>query len=336
MRSLKFNYFITVSLFLSLFIHLGCSHRLPKDNIELIEKQASQTLVENSNEYQFANDSEIKLISPGDLIAISYGHDSKLNGQFRVAFDGTISLPYKVKEVVIGQSLAQLSKLIRSKYVSLFNNVDEIIISIVERKRWLQVTGDVSPAGYRLVELNSDITQILAQKTLNIGAETEERKKLKFLKIKWKDQSLIIDLKKYFNNEIPWNKRQWHGGEILSFQSNISPDDKEFPMVRVMGEVSDPGSFQIENGKDFFTYVLKAGGVKSTANIDNVYLIRGGQFQRKVFVASLDEIADFGLPQPNDTLLLFQDRPSQLERRLQMAASIASILSAITIFGMVF
>ena len=107
-------------------------------------------------------------------------------------------------------------------------------------------------------------------------------------------------------------------------------------MVRVMGEVSDPGSFQIENGKDFFTYVLKAGGVKSTANIDNVYLIRGGQFQRKVFVASLDEIADFGLPQPNDTLLLFQDRPSQLERRLQMAASIASILSAITIFGMVF
>jgi protein involved in polysaccharide export with SLBB domain len=283
-------------------------------------------------EYQFATDEEAQLIAQGDLIAITYSHDPKLNGRFRVSHDGHLNLPYAIKEYVVGLNFLQLSKLIRSRYVNLYKDVEEISINLVERKRWVQVIGDISTTGNQLIDLKGDITQILAQKEIS----TEERKKLKYLKIKWKNTTQIFDLKKYFNNEIPWEQRKWHGGEILSFQSNVAPDDSEFPMVRVMGDVNDPGSFELDPEKDFYSYVLKAGGLRASANIENVYLIRGGQFKRKTYEYKLDDLVALGKPQANDTIVLFQDRATTTERRLQMAASIASILSAITILGLVF
>lgn len=325
------------SVFILSFI-AACSHKSLKDDIK--ELQLQQVELANkgtsSTDYQFADAEEVKLIAQGDLISLSYAQDAKVNGRFRVSFNGELRLPYSFKENVVGLNISQLTKLIRSKYSNLYNNSDEIGVALIERKRWVQVTGDISPAGNRLIAVSADITQILAQTEEKSTNGAEERKKLKYLKIKWNNSSRIIDLKKYFNNELPWNERYWHGGEVLSFQSNVSPDDSEFAMVRVMGEVSDPGSFELDVEKDFYSYILKAGGLKASANLEHLYLIRGGQFQRKVYEMSLEELVDLGVPQKNDTIVLFQDRPSTGERKLQMAASIASILSALTIFGMVF
>jgi protein involved in polysaccharide export with SLBB domain len=319
-----------------LVLGIACAHKIPKDYLVTMDAQVNKSSDHNHAEYQFADNEEIKLIAPGDLISISYNQDSKLNGRFRVSFDGYLKLPYALKEYVVGISFLDLSTLIRSKYTSMYKNVDEISIILSERKRWVQVVGDITLSGYRLIDINADITQILTPKETNLLPSTEERKKLKYLKIKWNDTIRIFDLKKYFNNEIAWADRKWHGGEILSFQSNVAPDDSEFPMIRVMGEVSDPGSFELESDKDFYSYILKAGGVKSTANLEHLYLIRGEQFKRKIYEFSFDEIADLGKPQANDTIVLFQDRASENERRLQMATSVASLLSALTIFGIVF
>lgn len=291
--------------------------------------------IKTDNDYQFATDEDAKLISPGDLIQLSYVHDVQLNGRFRVNFEGYLQLPYAIREYVVGLEFSQLNKMIKSRYTHLYNNVDEIKVQLSERKRWLQITGDIAPTGNRLVDLNADITQILSQKESQNNS-VEQRKNLKYLKIKWKNSSQILDLKKYFNNELPWDNRKWHGGEILAFQSHASPDDSEFPMVRVMGEVIEPGSFELESDKDYYSYILKAGGIKPTANIEHIYLIRGEQFQREVVELSLNEMNRMGRPQPNDTLVLFQDRSSLTERRLQMAASVASILSALAIIGVVF
>jgi protein involved in polysaccharide export with SLBB domain len=314
---------------------LGCSSSIPKETeLQAIELQNKK--IKTDNEFQFASVEESQLIAPGDLIQLSYTHDVQLNGKFRVNFEGYLNLPYSIKEYVVGLELNQLKTKIKSRYTHLYQNVDEIKIQLRERKRWVQIAGDVASTGNRLVDVNANITQILAQKDMQASESVTQRKNLKYLKIKFKNSSLIIDLKKYFNNEYPWDERKWHGGEILSFQSHASPDDGEFPMVRVMGEVSEPGSYELESGIDFYSYILKAGGIKPTANIEHVYLIRGGQFQRQIVEMSLDEINRIGKPQPNDTIVLFQDRSSTTERQLQMAASVASILSALAILGAVF
>jgi len=325
-----------------ILFQMGCTH-FPSDKKDLnqallLDQELLSKESPRKSEYQFLTKEEDGLIAPGDLIALTYSADPKLNGRFRFQFDGTVQLPYNFKIKGAGLKLSELSKLIHTKYGEIYKNSQEIQVSLIERKRWIQITGDISVTGLRLVEPGTDLTEILSLKSSAglTANSTEERKKLKFLKIKWNNSTSIIDLKKYFRNEISWEDRKWRGGEILSFQSNLTSDEDEWPMIRVLGEVSEPGSYQFTEKSDYFSYILKAGGLTSSADIDRIYIVRGPPFQREAVQVSLEDLSKYGRPNPNDTLLLMRDRTSLTERRFSMAASFASILSTLLLFKVLF
>jgi protein involved in polysaccharide export with SLBB domain len=107
-------------------------------------------------------------------------------------------------------------------------------------------------------------------------------------------------------------------------------------MVRVLGEVNEPGSYEFTENADYFSYILKAGGTTSLADIDRVYIIKGPAFKRETLQVGIGDLNKLGSPSPHDTILLMRDRTSLTERRISMAASIASIISTLLIFKVIF
>ena len=98
-----------------------------------------------------------------------------------------------------------------------------------------------------------------------------------------------------------------------------------------MGEINQPGTFSFQSGKNVLDYITLAGGLKTSANVEKIYIYRpieGKSEKQAVAMFSLLDPQDFKLL-PGDTLLVTSERTDSSERKFQMGANLAAILSAI-------
>ena len=303
---------------LVLFV-VGCStankvNTLPyKDDLPVLETASIERVV-NENE-----------IRPGNSLSIKHSVDRKLSGIFKVNSDGTLTLPYGKSLQTQDKTVELLAAELKETYSSLYKANSTFQVSIVQKNYAIEIRGLVKKPGTLVVKNNTTLEEILAKSEL-------DRDQADYVRIELEGKSQWIDLKQYNSGLWPAEKMpKWAGGETVWFVKGNSNFTKGSADIRLMGEINQPGTFSFQSGKNVLDYITLAGGLKTSANVEKIYIYRpieGKSEKQAVAMFSLLDPQDFKLL-PGDTLLVTSERTDSSERKFQMGANLAAILSAI-------
>jgi hypothetical protein len=101
------------------------------------------------------------IVAPGFLLTARSSDDAKLNGDFRVEFNGDLILPYNVTVNTNGMTLSQLERKLAELYRPYFKTSSGIKLSVRERRFWVDARGLVEKPGRYLVEQNTSLDQLI-------------------------------------------------------------------------------------------------------------------------------------------------------------------------------
>lgn len=307
----------TVSVLFAALLLSACALKSPRD------LPAPQDLPEPSNE-RVQRSPEKDEIRPGYLISIRHSLDRKLQLDARVGRDGVLKLPYGRQLQTEGMTTEVLRTELRKTYGDLFRADQEFTVRIAEKKFWVETRGLIKKPGFKLISEDATLEELL--RTSEPSDEQTD-----FARIEWGGRAQWIDLKQYSAGLWPSEKSPvWIGGETVWFVRGEPQFLRGSSDIRLLGEVGQPGAYTYQNGKSFLDYLSLAGGPRPMANLERIYLYRQGQIADGPAEFSLLKPLDFQLA-PGDTLLIVSERQDMTERRFQMGANIAAILSAIGI-----
>lgn len=233
-----------------------------------------------------------QVISPGFMLKIRHGADEGISGEYRVSFKGDLKLPYKVKVDAAGKTTDELAQDLVKAYGSYFKSRNTVKVDIASREYFIELRGLVKKPGVYAVKLDTSIEEAIALAgglTSSVGdaqasASTAASAKPEYLRIVRRDfrskenppQIRWIRLTDYFLKYDIKNEVLWRGGEQLFFQVTGDPNVVK-PLsqtVQIIGEVRQPGEYAIQPGSDLHTYLTRAGGPTSSANLEDVVVIQ--------------------------------------------------------------
>ncbi len=269
-------------------------------------------------------------ISPGYLVAIK-SPDAKLNDNFRVEFDGSLKLPYKVIINTTDLNEEQLQDTIRKSYKGYFRSLNDIQISIVKKEYFVSTQGLVQKPGEYVVQETSSLDEIIAQAGgLKEGKGVENT--AQYVRISGPSGSGIIRLSDYYSGSkqlVP----HWQGGETVFFQTEAGTDPAsplaDSHSIQIIGQVRNPAAYQAEPNADFFTYLVKAGGPTDRADPSNIILIRVKDNVTHALTFDMLDVANIPQILPGDAIIVSADNASPLEKKSRVGANFANILTAI-------
>jgi len=231
-----------------------------------------------------ANLAQEYLIGPGDLLESEVWNRQKLSGEHIVGPYGYITLPIHGNFKIGGLNRKQASKAITDIYHKYYDDP----ITTVKIKKYMNnkvyVLGRVSNPG--VIHFSGGGTLLEA---LSMAGGLPTRDKTIFLSkcyiIRGKDQIIWIDLLQLLQKaNIKLNIR-------LANNDIVYIPESMDAAVFVMGEVENPGSYQIQTaGLSLLDAVNLAGGPTEDANINEVRLIREMKEKEGVKIVDLDRM----------------------------------------------
>ncbi len=283
------------------------------------------------------NESELTL-APGFLISMRFLGDSKLDGDFRTDFDGFLDLPYDIRVSATGLDLAGLKRKLTDLYRPYFKNSSDIKLRIHEERYWLDIRGLVQKPGRYLVNPGDSLDQVIVM----AGGLMKDPAPA-YVRIQKDNKIFVLDLNNYYNKgEDRQQIRGWIGGEIVFFQREIADSLREsLPTapyrqpVQVLGQVRKPGPYSVKSGMDFVDLITEAEGFTSDADLDHLEIVRRTEGHQRIYEFDWKNFEKAPTPQEGDILVVHADRTTKMERRIQMAGIIASILSSIALIATV-
>lgn len=271
-------------------------------------------------------------IRPGFLIQLKSSLDPQLNGTFRVAFDGTLKLPYQVTLKTTDLTMKTLSQKINQSFSQYFKKGATIDVSLSEKKFWIEVRGLVQKPGLVLVSEREKIEGLIA-KTGGLSQENEAH----IVQVIRGENNFYVDLQEYFQGAKAQKSAIWVGGEkVLFLKASAAVDSVDSENIHVIGDVRNPGGFVFQSSTDFYHYLVKAGGTTATSNLDKIDVIRETRKGRVTTTGTAEEIAKNIKLQAGDVIVVNSNMPGKFERNMQLSSTIASMISAIAILFVVF
>lgn len=274
-----------------------------------------------------------RAVAPGYSVHVSSA-DPKLNGTFRVDIDNTLKLPHDKSISTAGLDEPSLQEAVRSTYRPFFKSPDELRVKVRATEPLIDVQGLVMKPGQYTIKKTASIDEIIALAGgLNEKGPTE---KVKYLNISGPNGSGIVRLADYHSGLQPLAPH-WQGGERLFFQTN-APNlaqifRKDPSIVRVIGQVKAPAEYPVTPGATFFTYLLQAGGPTDRADLGNITLIRSDAAATRAKTFNGQSFRDIPPIEPGDTIIVNADVATQTERTSRVAASIASVLTSLSMLA---
>lgn len=324
-----------------LALQAGCSSS-PKQNdndaqFKKMQQEAEQELSRRAS-----------LIAPGFVISVRHSEDSKISGEYKVEFSGDLFLPYEVKVRAAGSTLPELKDKIAHAYSQFFTGKANVKVEIVKKQYWVELRGLVQKPGRYLVQKVTSLEEVvsMAGGFSGEGKDGKGDSKPEYVKIVLPDfenpsksaYTRWIRLADYFARTDNSENMIWYGGERLFFQTALDPGvrvNSKFSSIRIMGEVARPGEYDIRAGEDIYTYISRAGGPTTNADLAEVKIIRKG-------IEMTDEINLLkGRPnivlEAGDVLLVksMTTKQTGFERGLQIVATVAGIVTPILLIVLV-
>lgn len=229
-------------------------------------------------------------IGPGDKINIQVWNRKKLSGDHTVGPFGMITLPMLGEFKIGGKSRGKSAKLIKTGYSKYYNDpvVTVKILKYLNNK--VYVLGRVSNPG--VIHFSGGGTLLEA---LSMAGGLPTRDKTIFLSkcyiVRGKNQIIWIDLLQLLQKaNIKLNIRLANN-DIIYIPASMDA------AVFVMGDVKNPGSYQIQtSGLSLLDAINLAGGPTEDANTDEIRLVRNMNEKDGIRIISLKNIiskADF-------------------------------------------
>ena len=265
------------------------------------------------------------VVEPGYLVRMSHSHAKDLTGQYRIAFDGNLALPYDVTINTRDMDIPSLTDAIRNAYQPYLKDSSKIKVSLEERRLWVDVRGLVSKPGRYLIKSDASVDEVIAKAggvVAGAGAN--------YIKVSNGESSRVYNLADYFRTGDISQSPSWKGGDLAFFQrepEGVSQNGAGG--IRIYGEVRSPGEYGYKEGADLFYYLSKAGGPTALADIGKTSVVRGPEGQRTILKYDLTDTKDVPHLQSNDLVIFSADRRSPLEKALQQVAYGAAFLTAI-------
>jgi len=204
----------------------------------------------------------------------------------------------------------------------------------------VKVVGQVqSPQAY---PLSSPVRLFDAILAAGGFAETAQLNRIRIIRESGVPRIIEVDMGRYFaEGDLVGNPLLQDDDTVLV---TIQPDVKRIPQmqsslintirVSVIGEVTNPGQFQVLTDANYFDVITLAGGPTSNANLKSVMLIRQAAGEKMTVRFNLDSVLTSGefhtLPplQSGDTLFL-----PKLKERRNIFRAIVSLASDIAIIA---
>jgi len=271
-------------------------------------------------------------IAPGFLISLHCLTDSKLNGEYRVDFNGDLQLPYDITAHTTGLTLLQLRKKLVDLYRPYFKTSSEIDVRIKERRYWIDVRGLVDKPGRYLMEPESSLDSAIGM----AGGTSKETPPL-YVRIQKGQQMFIFDLTQYYTQgEDHPQILGWLGGEILFFQrerTGFSGERLPYAAGRtpvyMMGEVRKPGEYSLTPGADFLDSLKQAGGFTEKADLDDIEIIRTTAGHKRVYDFSWSDFQRAPAPAQGDIVFVHADNVTKFERHTSLFATLIAAAASI-------
>jgi polysaccharide export outer membrane protein len=268
------------------------------------------------------------MISPGNLISIKTSDDPKLNGDYRVDFDGALQLPYDMVIHTSGLTLSDLQKRLEESYKPYFKTTSGIRPTVKERRYWLDVRGLVDKPGRYLVDQDASLDQVLAMAG-GFAKETSPR----YVRIQKGAKSLTMDLSAYRNKgEDQKQLLAWLGGETVYFQRDAmgmgSSSQAQLP-VYILGEVRKPGEYSMRPGMDVVDLISQADGFTDEAELSRLEVIRRSGGKQYAYDFKWDDFQNAPELAQGDVMMVHSRTETKTERHIGIGATILTAIASI-------
>jgi protein involved in polysaccharide export with SLBB domain len=314
----------------------GCS---TSSNVYTYDAELESSIAEAENapkqvEWRARESDEI---APGNELAMRCGDDPKLNGKFRVGFDGKLKLPYEVNLKAGGLKLEALSAAAESEYKKYLTN-PKIQFTISEKASYVDVRGLVTKPGPYLVKETTSLDEIIGEagglQTGRTGAS-----EVRYVRIEQLGVENTINLADFYSGVESARELvpSWQGGERIFFQNELSFGSKASgrQIVSILGQVKSPGEYEYQAGWDFFEYLVRAGGPTDRADMENIYRLRSRGVTKERTQFGVRDHMELVNIRPGDTLILQADNPSKFEKDTRSVGGLTSVLTSIATVALV-
>lgn len=339
-----FRYLMLLSFFGLTFLLSSCSSALNHGNNPPYEKlndshaKFSKTAMpsdvrEIKDIPQFAETEN--MVAPGFLFSLSHPTDDKLQGAFRVQFDGILKLPYGVKIAVKGLTVEELKVKVREAYNTFFQKgAQNVTFNLVSKDYWVEVRGFVKKSGTYLAKRKESIDKIIDM----AGGLAGKLKQDFFLaSVKQQNISYSVSLNQYYENNVLGTSFTWTGGDVIFI--NLSNEDSETsvaPTIEVLGGVRNPGKTLYKEDANFFYYLGKRGGVIPNVGYGEAFVIRKGPKGLERINFNLTVMDTIPVIKPGDTIMLNGEKITAWDKVWTRATQVASIITTIAFFIIAF
>lgn len=268
------------------------------------------------------------LIAPGFLFSLSHPTDGKLQGTFRVSYDGLLKLPYGVKIQVKDLTFDDLKKKVQESYTSFFQRgAENVSFTLVSKEYWVEVRGFVKKSGSYLVKRKESIDKII---DMAGGLSGNIKQDFFIASIKQQNTAYSVSLNQYYENNVLGTSFTWTGGDVIFINlSNEDASTQIAPTVEVLGGVTSPGKSLYKQDANVFYYLGKRGGVISNVGYSEAYVIRNTPRGLERINFNITQMETIPVIKPGDTIMLNAERRTEWDKVWERATQIGSLLTTI-------
>lgn len=230
-----------------------------------LPSQSEKNMIDESNLSKLVQNNYYRyLIGSGDTVNLSVTDVEDINGEFKVAEDGTINLPYVGKVLIADLTKLEAEDLLKSTLSEYYQN-PELIFEIKDFKsRYAYITGEVDkPQSILLTEKQINIVDAILMAGYIKDQKSFDKKAL----LRRNNQIFTIDLYKLMNElEIEYNLFL-REDDILHIQRKS--EDKVF----VFGEANQ-GTYPLFENITLTKLLSNININQVTSNMNKVFVIR--------------------------------------------------------------
>ncbi|MEL6341922.1 MAG: polysaccharide biosynthesis/export family protein [Myxococcota bacterium] len=211
--------------------------------------------------------SERYVMGAGDVIDVQVYREAELSGEYTISDDGLIDMPLLGAIQVAGLSMPDLSTRLTEKLAAdyLVNPHVSVRVTAYNSQK-VQVMGMVEKPGEYALSGPTTLLQLLA-KAGDVKSERATHEVTIKNEGRPQDGSTVINLN---------TLRSTGQGNVLLRAGDII-FVAEGQIIRVDGQVNNPGSVPFQDGMTVLQALNDAGGTLRTANLKKAYIIRDDQ-----------------------------------------------------------
>ncbi|MCG7584541.1 SLBB domain-containing protein [Photobacterium sp. OFAV2-7] len=241
-------------------------------------------------------------LTPGDRVYLQLPGESAFDDPFTIDDQGQLRLPEAGLITVAGLSIDEAEQRIRKRLSTIYRNLDELELSIMEHLIRIQVLGYVEQPGMVSLKPGSNIQMAVAEAGgARPGAQLDQFKLIR------NSKTQVFNYKQYLDSGDPGQLPAIKSGDTIfvpaspllgNIEVNFDAaslreggDADEEQGITIFGELRNPGTFSFKPDMTVVDALMRADGVTRYADVTKIRVITDNipyQFDLKAYLDTGD------------------------------------------------